>query len=123
MSFNPRRPRGRRLIVARVSGRRERVSIHAARAGGDRLPPNLLKGRRLSTRFRAPHPQPRRYGARTASKSHKPLGFKFIPTARIPRHLPVSFRSARHMISGPCGSYETFAPTCSTRRCQWSPRK
>ena len=99
------------------------VSIHAAREGGDRPAPNLLKGKRLSTRFRAPRRQLHRYGTYTRSRSHKPSVSKLIPIARTSRHFPACFRSARHMISGPCGSYDTFAPTCSTRRCQLSPRK
>src|ERR1019366_1518321 len=99
------------------------VSIHAAREGGDRPAPNLLKGKRLSTRFRAPRQQLHRYGTYTRSRSHKPSVSKLIPIARTSRHFPACFRSARHVISGPCGSYDTFAPTCSTRRCQLSPRK
>ena len=30
---------------------------------------------------------------------------------------------AAQKISGPCGSYDAFAPTCSTRLFQLSPRK
>lgn len=80
------------------------VSIHAARAGGDSLPLNLLKGKRLPILFRAPHPPRRRSSARTGPKSHKLSGSKLIPTARTSRRFFARFRSARHKINGPCGS-------------------
>jgi hypothetical protein len=43
--------------------------------------------------------------------------------ARTSLDSSVRLGSALHTISGPSGSYDGLAPTCSTRPFQFSPRK
>jgi hypothetical protein len=52
--------------------------------------------------------------------SHDIIGLRIARTSQAGG---VRLRFARHAISGPSGSCEGFAPTCSTRGFQFFPRK
>ena len=76
--FNPRRPRGRRLPVMRYVAAQDDVSIHAARAGGDR---SSRPGRRRRACFNPRRPRGRRQW-RLECAGRRRAAFQSTPPAR-----------------------------------------
>ena len=143
--FNPRAPRGARPWSTRPTGptwqfqstRPARgatqrgqqhaqppdVSIHAPRAGRDGLALTYTIGKSSSHRSADPPavPPATRHADPSPFANLKPD--RRLRFARTSLDSSVRLGSALHTISGPSGSYDGLAPTCSTRPFQFSPRK
>ena len=99
------------------------VSIHAPRAGRDGLALTYTIGKSSSHRSADPPavPPATRHADPSPFANLKPD--RRLRFARTSLDSSVRLGSALHTISGPSGSYDGLAPTCSTRPFQFSPRK
>ena len=144
--FKPRAPRGARLnsapwerlnlmfqstrpargatLIFWYTLIRPSVSIHAPRAGRD-SPTLSHSARKPHTTLSAHPPLPNLtiHPLPSPPPAHLPLPTPPNPSPRTSPHSPARSTSARYTTSGPCGSYDGFAPTCSTRLFQLSPKK
>ncbi len=149
--FNPRPPRGGRLsilsrscalfwfqstppargatIQIRLREHPTAVSIHAPRAGGDGLLVNNSNRWPFQHLIADPPSTARFHHAPHLLGLADPADFPHLTWQRRPHRVslcasgPRGQASLSHTIRGPSGSYDSFAPTCSTRPFQLSPRK